>query len=191
MSLSSVQWSICSNPRTKQSVEESEHSKLLKPRRHDTTNDQLTEQQINTFRETRPLHEFIESKVDLYLQENPLNLMFIKREKGRLPYSVFKPHAQESTFLESIFEGRQATAFFQYPAYVKIERKCDRIRKYKREEVETLFMAFKIADNTHIYNAVVNSCKCAGWNMLENSDLFNLQWTGYVMPIDIKDLNRY
>jgi hypothetical protein len=191
MSLSSVQWSICSNPRTKQSIEESEHSKLLKPRRHDGTNDQLTEQQINTFRETRPLHEFIESKVDLYLQENPLNLMFIKREKGRLPYSVFKPHAQESTFLESIFEGRQATAFFQYPAYVKIERKCDRIRKYKREEVETLFMAFKIADNTHIYNAVVNSCKCAGWNMLENSDLFNLQWTGYVMPIDIKDLNRY
>jgi tubulin polyglutamylase TTLL4 len=118
-------------------------------------------------------------------------LTFIKREKGRLPYSVFKPHAQESTFLESIFEGRQATAFFQYPAYVKIERKCDRIRKYKREEVETLFMAFKIADNTHIYNAVVNSCKCAGWTMLENSDLFNLQWTGYVMPIDIKDLNRY
>ena len=120
MSLSSVQWSICSNPRTKQSIEESEHSKLLKPRRHDGTNDQLTEQQIDTFRETRPLHEFIESKVDLYLQENPLNLMFIKREKGRLPYSVFKPHAQESTFLESIFEGRQATAFFQYPAYVKI-----------------------------------------------------------------------
>lgn len=54
-----------------------------------------------------------------------------------------------------------------------------------------MFMAFKIADNTHIYNAVVNSCKCAGWTMLENSDLFNLQWTGYVMPIDIKDLNRY
>jgi hypothetical protein len=67
MSLSSIQWSICSNPRTKQSIEESEHSKLLKPRRHDATNDQLTVQQINTFRETRPLQEFIESKVDLYL----------------------------------------------------------------------------------------------------------------------------
>lgn len=52
-------------------------------------------------------------------------------------------------------------------------------------------MAFKIADNTHIYNAVVNSCKCAGWNMIENTDMFNLQWTGYVMPIDIKDLNKY
>jgi hypothetical protein len=101
--------------------------------------------------------------------------MFIKREKGRLPYSVFKPHAQDSTFLESIFEGRPATAFFQYPPYVKIERKCDRIKKYKRDDVESLFMAFKIADNTHIYNAVVNSCKSAGWNMLEGTtDMFNL-----------------
>lgn len=51
-------------------------------------------------------------------------------------------------------------------------------------------MAFKIADNTHIYNAVVNSCKTAGWSMIEN-EAFNLQWTGYIMPQDIKDLNKY
>ncbi len=35
------------------------------------------------------------------------------------------------------------------------------------------YMAFKIADNTHIYNALVNSCKTAGWSMIEN-DAFNL-----------------
>lgn len=56
-------------------------------------------------------------------------------------------------------------------------------------------MAFKIADNTHIYNALVNSCKTAGWNLVEaggqNGSMFNLQWTGYVMPPDIKDLNKY
>jgi hypothetical protein len=28
-------------------------------------------------------------------------------------------------------------------------------------------MAFKILDNTHIYNAVVNSCKTAGFAMIE------------------------
>jgi hypothetical protein len=122
-----------------------------------------------------------------------MNINFIRREKGRLPYSVFKPHSNETTFLKSIFENRPPTAFFQYPPYVKIERKCDRIRKYKREEVENLFMAFKILDNTHIYNAVVNSCKVAGFTLIEGAtnDMFNLQWTGSVMPPDIKDLNKY
>lgn len=54
-------------------------------------------------------------------------------------------------------------------------------------------MAFKILDNTHIYNAVVNSCKHAGFTMIEGqtNDMFNLQWTGYVLPPDIKDLNKY
>ena len=102
--------------------------------------------------------------------------MFIRREQGRLPYSVFKPHNKETTFLKSLFENRPPTAFFQYPPYVKIERKCDRIRKFNRDEVENLFMSFKISDNTHIYNALVNSCKTAGWNMIEgaNNEMFNL-----------------
>ena len=96
-----------------------------------------------------------------------MNQQFLRREKGRLPYSVFKPHAELTTFLKSIFENRPPTAFFPYPSYVKIERKCERIRRYKREEVENLFMAFKICDNTHIYNAVVNSCKGAGFTMID------------------------
>jgi len=54
-------------------------------------------------------------------------------------------------------------------------------------------MAFKVSDSTHIYNALINSCKFAGFNLLENSDsdMFNLFWTGYIMPPDIKDLNKY
>ena len=54
-------------------------------------------------------------------------------------------------------------------------------------------MAFKIAETTHVYNAVVNSCKNAGFKMAEGptADLFNVQWTGYVGPNDIKDLNKY
>ena len=93
-----------------------------------------------------------------------------------MPYSVFKPHAVDTTFLKSIFENRPPTAFFQYPSYVKLEKKCDRIRKYKRDEVENLFMSFKISDHTHIYNAVVNTCKYAGFKMIEGSsnDMFNI-----------------
>jgi hypothetical protein len=53
-------------------------------------------------------------------------------------------------------------------------------------------MAFKIADNTHIYNAVVNSCKSAGIVMLETPNpYFNLQWSGYITAPDIKHLNKY
>ena len=72
-------------------------------------------------------------------------------------------------------------------------RDQERVKTYQREEVETLFMAFKIAETTHVYNAVVNSCKNAGFKMVEGptADLFNVQWTGYVGPNDIKDLNKY
>ncbi len=53
-------------------------------------------------------------------------------------------------------------------------------------------MSFKISDTTHIYNAVVNTCKNAGFNMVEGANnYFNLQWTGYITAADIKGLNKY
>ena len=84
-------------------------------------------------------------------------------------------------------------AFFQYPSYVGLKRVADRIRVYTREEVEHLNMSFRISDSTHIYNAVVNSCKSAGFTMIESnkSHLFNVQWTGYITANDIKHLNKY
>lgn len=120
--------------------------------------------------------QFAEQKVQGFLVRNPLNQRFIQKTKGLLPKSVFKPHANQVTFLKSIFEGRPPVAFFQYPSYVGIKRVADRIRMYTREEVEHLFMSFRISDSAHIYNAVVNSCKSAGFTMLEsnNTHLFNL-----------------
>jgi hypothetical protein len=97
------------------------------------------------------------------MESNPINLTFIRRERGRLPYSVFKPSNNQVTFLKSIFEGRPPVAFFQYPSYVKQQKVCNRIRQYKKDEVEHLFMSFKISENTHIYNAVVNSANHAGF----------------------------
>ena len=136
--------------------------------------------------------QFAELKVANFIENNPLNQVFIKREKARLPYSVFKPHAQEVYFLKSIFHNRPPTAFFPYPSYVHLDRTVDRIRKYNREEIEYLFMSFKISDTTHVYNAVVNTCKNAGFNMVEgNNQYFNVQWTGYITSNDIKNLNKY
>lgn len=94
--------------------------------------------------------------------------------------------------MKSIFAGRPPTAFFPYPSYVHKERTSDRVRKYNREEIDYLFMSFKISDTTHIYNAVVNTCKNAGFNMVEGANnYFNLQWTGYITAADIKGLNKY
>jgi len=109
------------------------------------------------------------------MQTNPINATFIRREKARLPYSVFKPNNSEVFFLKSVFQNRPPVAFFPYPAYVKKQRDSERVRRYKRKDLEYLFMAFKIADNTHVYNALVNSCKSSGIVMLENNNpYFNL-----------------
>ena len=123
---------------------------------------------------------------------NPINSTFIRREKARLPYSVFKPNNAEVFFLKSIFQNRPPVAFFPYPQYVKKTRDSERVRRYKRKDLEYLFMAFKISDNTHVYNAVVNSCKNSGIVLIENANpYFNLQWSGYITAPDIKNLNKY
>ena len=50
--------------------------------------------------------------------DNPVSQSFLKREKGRLPYSVFKPTAEEIYFLKSKFRGKPPTSFFKYPSYI-------------------------------------------------------------------------
>jgi tubulin polyglutamylase TTLL4 len=52
-------------------------------------------------------------------------------------------------------------------------------------------MAFRINDSTHIYNAVVNSFKNGGFQLIDNSSYFNVLWTSYTKPDDIRELNKY
>ena len=129
-------------------------------------------------------------KVHQFLKENPLCHQFIKREKARLPYSVFKPHSETIYFLKSPFDKRPPTAFFPYPKYCKKDRESDRVRQYDRDDVEYLFMAFRINDSTHIYNAVVNSFKNSGFQLIE-THYWNVLWMGYTRPEDFRDMNKY
>ena len=119
----------------------------------------------------------------------------MKREKGRLPYSVFKATANDIKFIKSAFKCRPPTAFFTYPSYVNTNQPVDEqhIKVYNRrsEQIEKLYMAFYISDRTHIYNAVVNTMKNAGFDLLERGDNFNLIWTGYTTIDDILPLNKY
>ncbi len=52
-------------------------------------------------------------------------------------------------------------------------------------------MAFRINDSTHIYNAVVNSFKNAGFQLIENSPYWNVLWTGYTKFEEIREYNKY
>lgn len=119
----------------------------------------------------------------------------MKREKGKLPYSVFKPTNDNVNFVKSAFKGRPPTVFFEYPSYVSIKNTGfdkSQIKSYNRRgEIEYLFMSFVNSDRTHIYNAVVNTMKNGGFEMLEHGTDFNLIWTGYTTIEDILALNKY
>jgi len=52
-------------------------------------------------------------------------------------------------------------------------------------------MAFQISDSTHIYNVLVNSLKLAGFELLDDSNYWNVLWTRYVESNDVRKLNKY
>lgn len=135
--------------------------------------------------------EPVSEKVAKFIQDNPVSQKFILREKGKLPYSVFKPVSQTVCLLKSVFANRPATLFFQYPDYIPKQRRSDRLHKLSECEKETFNFSFRVLDNTHIYNALVNSCFQAGVKMTEYESSFNLVWSGYLFPQDIKDLHKY
>ena len=66
------------------------------------------------------------------------------------------------------------------------------MRKYpRRGDIEYLYMSFLISEKTHIYNAVVNTMKTAGFDLIEYGDEFNVLWTGYIQLDDVLKLNKY
>lgn len=115
-----------------------------------------------------------------------------------MPYSVFKPTADVVKFLKSPHACRPPTILFSYPSYVNakhpIEVTADdeTLKVYdRRAQIEVLFFSFLNSDRTHVYNAVVNTMKNGGFEMIEKGDDFNLIWTGYTTVLDILPLNKY
>lgn len=158
----------------------------------------LSEKNINKFDERQMEKEKnmdADHKVKKFILQNPVSSAFLKREKGRLPYSVFKATNENVKFMKSHFRGRPPTAFFSYPTYVQKlhpQEHNDTIKSYERRgDIEYLFMAFLNSDRTHIYNAVVNTMKFGGFEQLERGEDFNLIWTGYSTVHDILSLNKY
>ena len=95
-------------------------------------------------------------------------------------------------FLKSIYCGKSSTAFFPYPKYTKCPSKTsERLKQYNREDLERLHMAFKISESAHIYNAVVNSFKNAGFALVEKGEYWNVMWAYYTKVDEVSSLNKY
>jgi len=94
-------------------------------------------------------------------------------------------------FIKSKFKGRPPTVFFSYPSYVGVkhpqeDERSSMIKVYhRRGDIEYLFLSFLNSDRTHVYNAVVNTMKNGGFEMMEKGDNFNLIWTGYTTIADV------
>lgn len=53
-------------------------------------------------------------------------------------------------------------------------------------------LGFKMTETCHIYNAVVNSLKTAGFRIVgPNSSKWNVMWTGVTKTDILKETNKY
>lgn len=53
-------------------------------------------------------------------------------------------------------------------------------------------LGFKMTESTHIYNAVVNSLKNAGINIVSpHSKKWNILWTGAIKYDILRETNKY
>lgn len=91
-----------------------------------------------------------------------------RRKKTRkIPMSVKKPVSQYLAFIKSPFKNRPPLLFYPYPSYVNEKKnEFDRVFFKPQEDLGPLTMRFKIAENTNIYNSMVNSCKAAGMHLI-------------------------
>jgi len=101
--------------------------------------------------------------------ENFLNNNNSLARKGTLPYSVFQKPSDKIYFLQSFYKGRPSTIFFPYPEYINSKHDLqDQADEYERRgEIEELFLSFRISNKSHIYNALVNSMKNAGFELVD------------------------
>lgn len=104
----------------------------------------------------------------------PLMRAHIRKNK-KVPGSVKKPTKDTICMLKSSVKGRPDVVFFSYPAYVKKEKEANtKIVEYEQGYFKNKQIVFKIAETTNIYNSVVNSCKNAGFYLVDSGRNWNI-----------------
>lgn len=104
---------------------------------------------------------------------------------------MLRPPNNQVLLMKSIFNRRQPTIYFPYPACLKMQRPVDvsRLEKTTQADLKPYsFLGFKINSSTHTYNCVVNSLKTAGFRLVEGS-AWNVLWTGLIKASKLKRIN--
>ena len=109
--------------------------------------------------------------------------------EGIAEYETRDPYNQERPVLlqKSIFEKRPFTVFFQYPP--QCGKKRDETHVFHMKEGKYK-LKFKISDQVHTYNVVVNSLCMAGFTQTEGSS-WNVIWSAPLKPECMRDYDQY
>lgn len=115
----------------------------------------------------------------------------VRRHK-KIPGSVRKPTNKTIVLHQCPIEGGNDTIYFEYPPYVgKAKESKGKLAKYTQDEMTRCRLVLKIAESTHIYNSVVNSCKNAGFYLTDVGKDWNLLWTGGTKTDDLRYMNKF
>lgn len=115
----------------------------------------------------------------------------VRRHK-KIPGSVRKPTNNTVVLHQCPIQGGNDTIFFEYPPYVgKAKESKGKLVKYTQDEMTRCRLVLKIAESTHIYNSLVNSCKNAGFYLTDVGKDWNLLWTGGTKTDVLRYMNKF
>ena len=126
-------------------------------------------------------------------QQNKQNLA------GLTPKEIFLLRPPNNTIILNYgpIPGRPPTIFFSYPPFLKIQR------PYNKQRIQMVTQAqlqphsqltFRISDQTHTYNCVVNTMKTAGFTLVDHGNgplSWNMLWTTLIRPSKLTFMNKY
>ena len=116
----------------------------------------------------------------------------IVKKKRKVPNTVNKPTNETVSLWKPAYQHRTPVLYFPYPDYVGEKRPMAEgsFTEHSRSELRSVELQFRIAENTNIYNSVVNTFKRAGVKLVEVEGQ-NVLWTGSVKPDLLRETNKY
>ena len=96
---------------------------------------------------------------------------------------IQQPQEDYQYLLCSIFDRKKYTIFFSYPSF------CNENRDLSRVIQEKCVAKYKVTENVHTYNCVINSLKFAGF-LQTNSKGWNVLWSNPLKPENLQYFHK-
>lgn len=169
-----------------------EEDKIDSLNEQDVANDQGSRRKVAASANTKKRTQA--NKLGLLTRQDSVPSMSRHVRRGKkIPFSVRKPTNDTVIFHKCSIQGASETIFFEYPKYVGSSKQYSgKVAKFSQGEIgKSNRLVLKIAESTHIYNSIVNSCKFAGFYLTDSGRDWNLLWTGICNDDVLKYINKY